>query len=130
MFHKVYDVKLIDLMVPPLLRIHGIKVCDAKFRFPLLHKGKVQTVVSTDHRLLVTEILQVSVIVAHRVKGADSLYEFVDIWKHVSHPQGVKIFHQAAVVTFLPCGGRLVMQRHPVFARLTRSSYVDDDRFH
>ena len=126
MFHKVYDEKLIDLMVLPILRIHCINVCHAKFRFLVLHKGKVQTMVATDHRLLVTEILQVSVIIAHRVKGADLFYEFVDLWKHVSHPIRVKIFHQAPVVTVLPFGGRLVMQRHPVFAGLTRSGCVND----
>ena len=120
--------KFVDLMVLPVLRVHGIHVCDTKVRFMVLHKGKVQTVVSTDHRLLVTEILQVSGIVAHGVKGADLFHELVDLWQHVSHAIRVKIFHQAPVVTVFPLDGWLVMQRHPVFAGLTRSGCVDNHR--
>ena len=89
--HKINHIQFILMLFMSILRVSFIKFSHTQVRFLMFHIGKIQAMVSTGNRLIITKVLEVHKIIAHGVKGGHFLNEFVDFRQQVSHSiTGVK----------------------------------------
>ena len=93
MFHKMYDMQIIFMLITSIIRVGLVKVCHAEFWFLMFHKSKIQAMISTGYRLIITKVLQIYKIIPHRIKGGYLFNEIINFRQEVSHPIRVKIFH-------------------------------------
>ena len=119
--HKINHIQFILMLIMSILRVSFIKFSHTQVRFLMFHIGKIQAMVSTGNRLIITKVLEVHKIIAHGVKGGHFLNEFVDF----SHSIRVKVLHQTSIFTSPVISGRLVMERHPVLAWFAVTCCVD-----
>ena len=98
MFHKMNNMQIIFMLIPSIIRVGLVKVCHEKFWFLMFHKSKIQEIITTGYRLIITKVLQIYKIIPNQVKGG-YFNEIINFRQEVSHPIRVKIFHQASLLT-------------------------------
>ena len=125
LIQKINHIQFILMLFMSVLRVSFIKFSHTQVRFLMFHIGKIQAMVSTGNRLIITKVLEVHKIIGHGVKGGHFLNVFVDFRQEVSHSIRVKVLYQTSILTSPVISGLLVMERHPVLARFAVTCCVD-----
>ena len=99
LIHKINHMQLIDMLIMSIVRVSLLKISHTEFWCLMFHISKIQAMISTGNRLIITKVLKIHKIITHGVKGGHFLNEFVDFRQQVSHSIRVKVLYQTSILT-------------------------------